>query len=88
MRNLNKLKEVELEYAMACEVHYNECDLPAAFKLYMNIIANHPDDKEAEYSRMQIENIVKSVIPKEELLDIHEKLLVAHFENVESVSAH
>jgi len=83
MRSLKKLTEVELEYARACEKHYNERDFPSAFQLYMNIIATHPDDKEAEYSRMQIDNIVNATIPKQELLNAHTQMLLAHFEHDE-----
>ncbi len=42
-------------------------------------MASHPDDPEAGYSRMQIQNIVNTVVPKQELLDAQIELAVSHF---------
>lgn len=35
------------------------------------IAAAYPKTQEAEFSRAQIQNIVKAVVPKQELLDAH-----------------
>jgi hypothetical protein len=37
-------------------------------------MAGHPNTKEAEYSLTQIQNIVKSVVPNERLLDAQVEL--------------
>ena len=39
------------------------------------------DDPEAEYSRVQIQNIVNAVVPKQELLDAQMELALNHFEH-------
>jgi hypothetical protein len=55
-------------YAAAHEAHYATKDLHEALELYKGVMAVHPDTQEAEYSRTQMHNIVKSVIPEQELL--------------------
>ena len=62
MRNKTELTEANREYATAYAAHYTEHDLPAAMRLYKQIMASHPSDPEAEYSRVQIQNIVNSVV--------------------------
>ncbi len=42
-------------------------------------MASHPGDQEAGYSRTQIQNIINTVVPQQELLDAHVELAVAHF---------
>jgi hypothetical protein len=49
-------------------------------RLYKQIMASHPSDPEAEYSRVQIQNIVNAVVPKQELLDAQMDLALNHFE--------
>lgn len=44
-------------------------------------MASHPNTPEAEYARMQVQNIVNSVVPEQELLDAQMKLVRAHFED-------
>jgi hypothetical protein len=50
-------------------------------RLYKQIMASHPSDPEAEYSRVQIQNIVNAVVPKHELLDAQMDLAFSHFEH-------
>jgi len=69
MRNETALAEVDRQYAAAYAAHYKGRDFPLALQLYRQILASHPSAKEAGYSRMQVQNIVNTVVPKQELLD-------------------
>jgi hypothetical protein len=55
-------------------------DIHKAFTLYEDIIAAHPDTKEAGYSRSQVQNIVNAVVPKKEIMDSSMKLVRIHFD--------
>ena len=81
MRNKTEHTEANRQYATAYAAHYTEHDLPAAMRLYKQIMASHASDPEAEYSRVQIQNIVNAVVPKQELLDAHMELALHHFEH-------
>ena len=81
MRNKTELTEANREYATAYDAHYTEHDLPAAMRLYKQVMASHSNDPEAEYSRVQIQNIVNAVVPKQELLDAQMELAASHFEH-------
>ena len=80
MRNKTGHSEANRQYATAYAAHYTDHDLPSAMRLYKQVIASHPSDPEAEYSRVQIQNIVNEVVPKQELLDAQMELAVDHFE--------
>ena len=80
MRNDTELTEPHRQYAAAYAAHYTGRDLPAALQLYMKVMASHPGTQEADYSRMQVRNIVNTVIPKQEILDSQIELALAHFE--------
>ena len=80
MRNKTELTEANRQYAAPYATHYTEHDLPSAMGLYKQVMASHPSDPEAEYSRVQIQNIVKAVVPKQELLDAQMDLALVHFE--------
>ena len=69
------------QYAAAYAAHYTGRDLPLALQLYKKLIASHPGAKEAGYARMQVQNIVNAVVPKQELLDAQMALAFAHFEH-------
>ena len=56
------------EYAAAYATHYGQHDLTAALQAYDQVIAQHPGAPEADYSRAQLRNIVRSVVPAAELL--------------------
>jgi hypothetical protein len=85
MRNENeptadgRQTEAALQYAAAYAAHYTERDLPGALRLYVNVIASHPDEQEATFSRAQVQNIVNAVVPKQELFDAQVNLAAAHF---------
>ena len=80
MRNETELAEVGRQYAAAYAAHYSGRDLPAALQLYMKLMASHPGAREARDSRAQIQNIVNTVVPKQELLDAQIELALAHLE--------
>ena len=64
-------------YAVAYKTQYGAKDMQVALDLYKAIIAEHPDTQEAGYSRSQIGNIVKAVVPKQELIDAQLALVSA-----------
>ena len=80
MRNNTRLTKAGRQYAAAYAAHYAGRDLPAALQLYMKLLASHPGAQEAAYSRAQIQNIVNTVVPKQELLDAQIELALAHLE--------
>ena len=57
MRNKNEPTEVSRQYAAAYAAQYTEHDLPLAFQLYKQLMSSHPSAEEANYSRMQVQNI-------------------------------
>ena len=67
-------------YAAAYAAHYSERDMATALKLYRDLIASHASALEAGYSRTQIQNIVKALVPAQELLDAQIELALAHIE--------
>ncbi|MBU2552631.1 MAG: hypothetical protein KKB20_29730 [Proteobacteria bacterium] len=78
MRDNTKQEKAGLNYEAAHTAHYKKKDLSEALDLYMGVMAAHPDTPEAEYSRTQIQNIAKSVVPKQELVDAERGLIIAH----------
>jgi hypothetical protein len=81
MRNDTALTEAGQQYAAAHAAHYTTKDLHEALELYKSVIAAHPNAPEAGYSRTQIQNIVKGVVPEERLLDAQLELALAHIEH-------
>ena len=81
MKNKSALTEAGQAYAAAYNAHYTAHDLPLALQLYKKLLASHPNAQEADYSRMQVQNIVNAVVPKQELLDAQMELVFAHFEH-------
>ena len=81
MRNKSELTEANRQYAAAYAAHYTEHDLPLAMRLYKQVMASHSSDPVAEYSRVQIQNIVNAVVPGQELLDAQMALALTHFEH-------
>jgi hypothetical protein len=73
--------EARREYAAAYAAHYSARDLPAALQMYRALMASHPNAREAEYSRMQIDNIVQVVVPRQDLLDAETMLALARFDD-------
>ena len=80
MRERKLFEEADQKYATAYDTHYTTKDIHKAFKLYEDIIAAHPETKEAGYSRSQVQNIVNAVVPKKEIMDSLMKLARNHFD--------
>ena len=80
MINDIELTEAGRQYAAAYAAHYTGRDLPVALQLYKKVMASYPSAQEAGYSRMQVQNIVNTVVPKQELLDAQIELALARFE--------
>lgn len=80
MRKYTDASEAGRQYATAHAAHYGTEDLRGALELYLDLIAAHPDAQEAEYSRSQVQNIVKAVVPRQQLLDAQVDCALAHFE--------
>ena len=66
------------QYTAAHQVHYSTKDLSQALGLYCALIDAHPETEEAEYSRVQIQNIVTAVVPKQTLFDAQVELALVH----------
>lgn len=79
MKNDTELTEAGRQYAAAYAAHYSTRDLRAALQLYLNITTSYPDAQESEYSRAQIHNICRTVVPKQQLLDAETELAIAQF---------
>ena len=79
MKNDTRLTEAGRQYAEAYAAHYTARDLPVALQLYRKVMASHPGAEEAGYSRTQVQNIVNTVVPKQELMDAQIERAVAHF---------
>jgi hypothetical protein len=81
MRHETEPMVASQQYAAAYSAHYTGRDLLLALQLYKKLIASHPGTQEAGYARMQVQNIVNAVVPKQELLDAQIALVFAHFEH-------
>lgn len=68
-------------YAAAYSAQYSNKDLLRALKLYRGIMASHPTSPEASFSRAQLGNIVKDVVPAQELLDATIAMALDHLES-------
>ncbi len=79
MKNDTGLTEASRQYAAAHAAHYETKDLREALELYRGVLAAHPDSQEAGYSRSQVHNIVKEVVPDWELLEAEVGMAMAHF---------
>jgi hypothetical protein len=79
MRNDTGLTEASQRYAAAYAAHYGTKDLRVALELYKGILAAHPDTQEAGYSRSQIHNIIKEVVPERELFEAQVGIAMARF---------
>ncbi len=75
------LTEAAQEYAAAYAAHYSQRDLATALQLYKKIMAAHASAREAGYSRAQVQNIVNTVVPEQELLEAQMKLALARLEH-------
>lgn len=80
MSDTSARTEAARAYAVAYAAHYSERDLAKALQLYKDLIASHAIAREAGYSRAQIQNIVNTLVPAQELLDAQLELALAHLE--------
>ena len=80
MRNEMKNTEAGRQYAAAYAAHYTGRDLPLALQLYRKLMASHPSDQESGNSQAQVQNIVNTVVPKQELVEAQIEMALAHFE--------
>jgi hypothetical protein len=71
------------QYAAAHAAHYATKDLHEALQLYRGVMAAYPNTQEAQYSQTQIYNIVKSVVPEQELLAAQVDMTLARLEHEE-----
>lgn len=74
-------------YAEAYATQYSARDLAKALRLHADLIASHPDAEEAGYSRAQIQNIVREVVPIETLLASQLDLALAHLNREDEIGA-
>ena len=74
-------------YARAYAMHYSQRDLLGALTAYDEVIVQHPTSPEADYSRAQMHNIVKSVIPAPTLLASDVELARRHLQQAGNASA-
>jgi hypothetical protein len=81
MRTDRAVIEAGQQYATPHAAHCVTKELHEALRPYKGVMVAHPDTQDAEYSRTQILNIVKSVDPNQEFLDAQTKLAPAHLEH-------
>ena len=70
-------------YAAAHSAHYARNELLEALQAYGDVIEQHPNAPEAEYSRSQMRNIVRQVVPAPELLACQLELARRHLQRSE-----
>ena len=66
---ISKESDATRLYAAAHDKQYTTKELSAALKQYRCIIDDHADSQEADFSRVQIQHIVTTAVPKQELFD-------------------
>jgi hypothetical protein len=79
MRNDSVMTQAGQQYAVAHAAHYETKALREALELYKGVLAAHPDTQEAGYARAQIQNIIKEVIPEQELFEAQVGRAMIHF---------
>ena len=78
MSHKNAPADASRDYALAYAAHYSEKNLEKALTLYLGVLSsNDGRSPEAAYSRAQIANIVRAVIPPDELLEAEVALALA-----------
>jgi hypothetical protein len=80
MEQTTQPADAGLQYAEAYEAHYGAKNAHQAFVLYNRVIAKHPESREADYCRSQLQNILKAVVPKQKIAEAMQQLMTAHFE--------
>ena len=81
MKNQMEPTEASRQYAAAYAAHYTGRDLPLALQLYKQLLSAYPNAQEAGYARMQVQNIVNAVVPKQTLVEAQIELVRTHFEH-------
>lgn len=84
MRKSTDSSEAVGQYAIAYAAHYIKRDLPRALQLYRAILKSHSESVEATYCRMQLQNLINSVVPKQDREDAQISLLLHCFEQNET----
>jgi hypothetical protein len=69
MNDKGALAETARDYAAAHAAHHSRPDLAGALHLYTRLIASHESAPESRYSVSQVQKIVKSVVPAQELME-------------------
>jgi hypothetical protein len=87
MNTHNPVTEAARRYEAAYAAHYSERDLPLAFRLYREVLASHPGEPEAGFSRMQLQNIVNAIVPKQELMEAQLQLATDRLERSDATPA-
>ena len=82
MNDKGTLGEAARDYAAAYAAHHSRRDLAGALHLYTRLIDSHGSTPESGYSISQVQNIVKSVVPAQELLDAQIGLALARLEQL------
>lgn len=82
-----RLSAAGRSYTAAHAAHYGSKDLRRALRLYEELVAAHPDTEEAGYSRSQIQNIARSVVPAQDLLAAQVALALTSIESVDPAQA-
>lgn len=73
------------QYADAYEKHYGQKDQHGALLAYKGIVTEHPDSREAGYSRSQIQNIMRNVVPGDILYNNELNLALSYATDPEAV---
>ncbi len=68
-------------YDKAHSMHYATKDLHQALELYQGVLGAYANTQEAEYSLTQMHNIVKGVVPKDDLMTAQVDLALARLEH-------
>jgi hypothetical protein len=79
-KNAPELPDQGRQYRQAYLAHYGAKRLREALGLYKGVIATFPDSAEAQYSRSQIHNIFKAVVPADKIFETEEALALAHLD--------
>ena len=87
MNTQNPVTEAARRYEAAYAAHYSERDLHLAFRLYKEVLASHPGEPEAGFSRMQLQNIVNAIVPKQELMDAQLQLATDRLDRSDASAA-
>ena len=75
---MKPFEKVSKQYKKAYDKQYSEKDLYAALQTYKRVVAKWPDLKEADYSRTQVQNIFREVVPKGVIFDTQLKMALAY----------